>query len=201
MPIFINVNEERREEFFIEKPETYVFFLFNLSGNLKIELDVKDCKVYVFGVFIGKGKENFELKTIQHHRIGNNFSELLIKGVFFDESRFLYEGLIRIDKGADKAHAYQKNQNLSLSPKCFVESRPFLEILANDVYCTHGSTTGKLSEEQIYYLETRGFSRKKAKFLLIQGFIGEVFDMVSEIIEVDKVNFLRKEILKKIPKR
>ena len=87
--------------------------------------------------------------------------------------------MIGLEKSAQKSHAYLKNQNLIMSDKSFVDSRPFLEILANDVFCTHGSTTGRLNEEQIYYLQTRNLEKKQAEDLLIKGFISEILDKIS----------------------
>src|SRR3990167_1751845 len=100
--------------------------------------------------------------------------------VFYDESKFIYQGLIRIEKEAQKSKAYQKNQNLMMSDKCFVDSRPFLEILANDVYCTHGSTTGKLNQNEIYYLMTRSLDKNSAKKLLVDGFIQEIPEKIKQ---------------------
>jgi Fe-S cluster assembly protein SufD len=106
----------------------------------------------MFGLFEGKSQDDFQIETVQHHLAQGSTSNLLIKGVFAESSRFDYSGLIRIEKEGQQSHAYQKNQNLLLSPDSFVQSKPFLEILANDVFCTHGSTTGKLNEEQIFYI-------------------------------------------------
>ena len=97
-----------------------------------------------------------------------------------DRSKFHYEGLIRIDKKAQKSNAYQKNQNLVMSKEVFVDSRPYLEILANDVRCTHGSTTGQLDKEQLYFAKTRGLSNEVAQKMLLEGFIGDIFNKMEE---------------------
>lgn len=171
----------------IKNKKRLVFF-FNHSGKIELKIDKSDLPVFVFGIFVGKNKDNFKVETIQHHLSPKTFSNLLVKGVFFDQSRFSYQGLIKIEKEAQKSHAYQKNQNLIISPDCYVQSEPFLEILANDVFCTHGSTTGKLNEEEIYYLKTRGLNKKQARELLILGFLGEIFS------QIEKLGF-QKEIL------
>lgn len=182
---FINLSKKKLDKYTINKKGKHVFFLHNQSGKLEIEVTAQQAHVYIFGLFIGKKSDNFHLETIQHHRVGDSFSNLFIKGVFFDNSKFIYQGLIRIEKNAQKSHAYQKNQNLIMSKDCFVDSRPFLEILANDVFCTHGSTTGKLSEEQLYYLTTRGLTPVQAKKLLIEGFINDLFGKI-EILGLKK---------------
>ena len=178
---FIDVSQEKKEKYMVNTPGKHVFFIANYSGSVNIEINSPDAEVFIYGVYIGRGKDNFKLNTIQHHKSGNNVSDLLVKGVFFDESKFIYEGLIRIDKKAQKSNAYQKNQNIIMSPGVFIDSRPFLEILANDVRCTHGSTTGKLSEDMLYYLQTRGIDYNKAEKLLIEGFVGDVFDRMKHV--------------------
>lgn len=184
---FIDVAKEQKEKYSVNTPGKHIFFIANYSGNVNIEINSADAEVFIYGVYIGRGKDNFKLNTIQHHKKGNNVSDLLVKGVFFDESKFIYEGLIRIDKKAQQSNAYQKNQNIIMSPGVFVDSRPFLEILANDVRCTHGSTTGKLSEDMLYYLQTRGIDYNSAQRLLIEGFVGDVFDRMKGIGVTDVI--------------
>ncbi|MBI2625356.1 MAG: SufD family Fe-S cluster assembly protein [Candidatus Nealsonbacteria bacterium] len=165
------------------KDKKRLVFLFNHSGKIDIKAAKPGHSVYICGLFLGKNKDVFEIKTLQHHKAPDTFSNLLIKGVFFDKSRFHHQGLIRIEKSAQRSHAYQKSQSLVMSGETFVESEPFLEILADDVMCKHGSTTGKLEDDQIYYLKTRGLSEKKAKHALIDGFINDLF------LEIEKLGF------------
>lgn len=178
---FINLNTEKTEHMtFNQKGETYVVFFHNISGKLTFEISESGIEVYIYGLFTGKKADDFRIETIQHHTAPGSLSDLLIRGVFDDDSRFVYQGLIRLEKKAQQSHAYQKNQNLIMSPGVFVDSRPFLEILANDVFCTHGSTTGKLNKDQIFYAQSRGLSLKEAKNLLIDGFVQEVYQKVQE---------------------
>ena len=177
---FINLNKTKTKKLNFTKSGKYIVFFQNLSGKFSFELKEKGIDLQILGLFIGKNKDRFQVETIQHHVAPNSVSNLLIKGVFYDESKFIYQGLIRIEKAAQKTHAYQKNQNLIMSDSCFVDSRPFLEILANDVFCTHGSTTGKLNQEQIYYLQTRNLAKKSAEKLLIDGFIQEIPDKIKQ---------------------
>ena len=177
---FINLNKTKTKKLNFTKSGKYIVFFQNLSGKFSFELKEKGIDLQILGLFIGKNKDRFQVETIQHHVAPNSVSNLLIKGVFYDESKFIYQGLIRIEKAAQKTHAYQKNQNLIMSDSCFVDSRPFLEILANDVFCTHGSTTGKLNQEQIYYLQTRNLAKKSAEKLLIDGFIQEIPSRIKQ---------------------
>lgn len=190
---FTDVSKEKKDRYLVKTPGKHVFFLHNFSGELNIEVEAKNAEVFIFGIYIGRGADNFKVNTIQNHKVGENVSDLLIKGVFFDESKFIYQGLIRIEKKAQKSNAYQKNQNLIMSPKVFVDSRPFLEILANDVRCTHGSTTGKLDAEQIYYLQSRGLAFASAEKVLIDGFIEDVFNKI-EALGYKDLKALRKNV-------
>ncbi|MCS7092877.1 MAG: SufD family Fe-S cluster assembly protein [Patescibacteria group bacterium] len=167
---------------FDKEGKSYVVWFENFSGRLVVDLKASEVEVNIYGLYLGKNQSVFQVQTIQHHRAPNSRSNLLIKGVFYDQARFVYDGLIRIEKQAQKSHAYQKNQNLVLSSQAKVESNPNLEILANDVFCTHGSTTGFLNEEEIFYLMTRGLSLNKAKQLLVDGFIEEVRQKIDQIV-------------------
>ncbi len=177
---FTYITEGKKGKHSVTQPGESIFFIHNYSGAVEISIKSPNAKVYIYGVYIGKKNDNFTLNTIQHHKVGESVSDLLIKGIFFDESKFHYEGLIRIDKKAQKSNAYQKNQNLVMSKDVFVDSRPYLEILANDVRCTHGSTTGQLDKEQLYFAKTRGLSEKVAQKMLLEGFVGDIFNKMEE---------------------
>lgn len=180
MSTFINLNEKPKEKLKFTKAGKYVIFFHNYSGKVTVELAASDIEVDIFGLYIGKNQDAFKIETVQHHNAPRSWSNLLIKGVFDDESRLDYQGLIRIEKTGQQSHAYQKNQNIILSNKTYVESKPFLEILANDVFCTHGSTTGKLNAEQLFYVRSRGFNQKAAQALLVEGFVNEIFEQVQK---------------------
>lgn len=189
MTTFINLNENPQNSLTFSKPGDYVVFFHNISGKLNFEIEAEGTNVYIYGLFTGKDADQYHIETIQHHKVGNSFSDLLIKGVFEDKAKLIYQGLIRIEKGAQQSHAYQKNQNLVLSKDAFVDSRPFLEILANDVFCTHGSTTGKLNKEQIFYAKSRGLTQKEAEKLLVEGFISELYSKVQEKVPAFERSF------------
>lgn len=173
------------QEFIVSsnKKKTFVVFLVdkkNQSGKLKIIIKGNKTSVQILGIIIGSGKQKIELYTLQDHLKPESVSDLFIKSVLFDEAKFNYQGLIKIEKGAQKSNAYQKNQNLLLSPYAWADSKPYLEILANDVRCTHGATIGKIDEEQLYYLQTRGLTKDIATNLLIEGFYQEVLDRIPD---------------------
>lgn len=177
---FVHIKQESPKHIVFNQPGKFIVFFHNLSGEIVFDIKEKDVDLEIYGLYTGHKKDLFKVKTIQHHRVPNSQSNLLIKGVFDDESVFLYEGMIRIEKSAQGSHAYQKNQNLLLSPHVFVSSKPDLEILANDVYCTHGSTTGKLNKQDLFYIQTRGVDIKKSEHLLVGGFIENMFSKITD---------------------
>lgn len=159
----------------------HIFFFHNISLDLTIDIAHQDAKVYIFGLFTGKEREQFHLTTRQHHTTPGGYSDLLIKGVFDDASSLDYSGDIKIDQDCNGAHAYQKNQNILLSPRARVTSEPNLEILSPDVFCTHGSTTGTVNAETIHYLRTRGLSLQDAQNLTVEGFIQDLVTRVQHL--------------------
>lgn len=176
---FIDLNQTKQTKLVFNKPGDYTVFFYNLSGEFDFWIKASGVNLDILGLFIGKKSDNFELKTNQYHISPNSTSNLLIKGVFDDQSKFIYQGLIKIEKSGQKSHAYQKNKNLILSSDVYVDSRPFLEILANDVFCTHGSTAGKIDEESLFYLRSRGLGKKTAEKLYVSGFIQEIIDKIN----------------------
>lgn len=177
---FIDLNKNKEEKIILDKPGEYIAFMQNVSGDFQFEIKKSNIDLQIYGLFFGQNSEQFKINTVQRHAAPSSKSNLLIKGVFDGESKFHHTGLIKIEKEGQGTYAYQKNQNIILSDQTYVESEPFLEILANDVFCTHGSTTGKLNEEQIYYLKTRGVNQESAKKLLIEGFLNEVIGKIKE---------------------
>ncbi len=128
----------------------------------------------MLGLYFGHGRQQFDHYTLQHHVAHHTKSDLLYKGAVKDEARAVFSGLIRLEKGAQKTDAYQANRNLLLSPRARVDSIPQLEIGANDVRCTHGSTTAPVDEMQLFYLQSRGLSRTLAQELLVKAHLADV---------------------------
>lgn len=188
MVTFIDLNKQKKQKLILNTPGEYIAFMHNLSGTFTFDIKSPRITLNIYGLFVGKNTEEFTVHTVQNHIAPSSTSNLFIKGVFEDNAKFHYQGLIRIEKKAQKSHAYQKNQNILLSPFAFVESKPYLEILANDVFCTHGSTTGRLDNEQLFYAKTRGLEEEKAKKLLVDGFIDEINHLIQEKIPDFKLN-------------
>lgn len=163
--------------------KTFLLLLLNNNesgGEIVVTIKGENAKVNIFGIIIGSSNQIIKLHTVQDHQGKSSTSDLLIKSVLFGQARLKYSGLINIGSGAQKSNAYQKNQNILMSPESWADSRPYLEIKANDVRCTHGATVGKINEEQMYYLKSRGISQRKAEKLILEGFLGEVVERIED---------------------
>lgn len=133
----------------------------------------------VNGVLFTQGKQQLTYNTLQHHQAPDCRSDFLYKAALQDQSRTVWRGMIAVDPIAQKTDGYQRNDNLLLSDHARADSIPGLEILADDVRCTHGSTSGKVDEELIFYAQSRGFTRKEAVRMIVTGFFQQIFDRIT----------------------
>ncbi len=133
----------------------------------------------VNGVMFTEGRQHLNYHTLQHHMADNCTSDLLYKGALQDHSRLVWRGMIKVDVDAQKTCGYQRNDNLLLSPDARADSIPGLEIEADDVICTHGATAGRVDEEQLFYCQCRGLTRKEAVRTVVSGFFQQVFDRIT----------------------
>jgi Fe-S cluster assembly protein SufD len=125
-------------------------------------------------VYFGSGDQMHDFRTVQDHRAPRTTSDLLYKGVVANRSHAVYTGLIRVEKGAQGTNAYQTNRNLVLHEGAHADSVPNLEIEDNDVRCSHASAVGPISDDQRFYLESRGVPTQVADRLIALGFLDEV---------------------------
>jgi Fe-S cluster assembly protein SufD len=135
--------------------------------------------VQMHSLAVATGTREIDQRTLQTHSAQDGKSDLLYKNVLTDKARTIFAGLIRVDEAAQRTDAYQTNRNLLLSPDAEASSLPGLEILANDVKCSHGMTTGQLDAEQMYYFLSRGIPRKAAEKLMVFGFFEEVLSRMG----------------------
>jgi Fe-S cluster assembly protein SufD len=148
------------------------------KANAYFDMAGPGAQAFVHGFMFGDQRQHFHLHTLQRHRVDHTTSDLLIKGCLKDRARSVYQGLIQVSEGAQRTDAYQANRNLLLSDQARADSIPGLEILANDVRCTHGATIGHVDEEQMYYLMARGLPAKTAQRLIVEGFFAPVLDRI-----------------------
>jgi Fe-S cluster assembly protein SufD len=130
------------------------------------------------GFFFTDGDQHLDHDTQQNHLSPNTTSDLLFKGALLDQSRSVWQGMIYVAPGAQKTDGYQANRNLLLSENARADSIPGLEILADDVRCTHGATIGQLEVEPVYYLMSRGLPREQAERLVVDGFFSPIMERV-----------------------
>ncbi len=131
------------------------------------------------GVTILEGKQHVDHNTMVEHLEPNCESHQDYKGIFDEKSTGVFNGKILVDKIAQKTNAFQSNNNILLSDKATVNSKPQLEIFADDVKCSHGCTIGQLDESALFYMRSRGIPKKEAKALLMYAFANEVLDSVK----------------------
>jgi Fe-S cluster assembly protein SufD len=150
-----------------------------------LDLDLKGSGAVgkVSGFSFTNHRQHLDYDTQQNHLVPNTTSDLLYKVALSDKSRSVWQGMIYVAPGADKTDGYQSNRNLVLSPDARADSIPGLEILADDVRCTHGATIGELNYDQIFYMMSRGIPRKEAEKLLVEGF----FDPIMQRIPFENV--------------
>jgi Fe-S cluster assembly protein SufD len=130
------------------------------------------------GFYFTDGKQHLDHDTQQNHFAPNTTSDLLFKGALKGKSRSVWQGMIYVAPGAQKTDGYQANRNLVLSDQARADSIPGLEILADDVRCTHGATVGKMEEEPLFYLKSRGIPQKEAERLLVEGFFDPIMQRI-----------------------
>ena len=126
------------------------------------------------GFFFTDGTQHMDYKTIQDHLAPYSTSDLLIKGALRDRSRAVFTGVINVRKGSKRTDAYQENRNLLLSKRARSDSIPILEIDNDDVRCTHGSATGQVDQEELFYVMAHGLNKNDAARMLVEGFFSEV---------------------------
>ena len=178
-------------------------FLLSLGPNLiKNEIHCSLLENYssclINGVMLLKGNQHHELKTNVNHKYENCKSSQLIKSVLLDKSNGTYQGKIYVDKRAQKTNGYQLSKALVLSENSEFNSKPELEIYADDVKCSHGSTTGNIDENSIFYLMSRGLKRDQANKMIVEGFLNEVIETINNTDIKTFILKLFRESIKKV---
>ncbi|HLK28792.1 MAG TPA: Fe-S cluster assembly protein SufD [Puia sp.] len=150
-----------------------------VRNNLNIVLEAERCEAHLYGLYFQKGKSHIDNHTVVDNVKPNCFSNELYKGVMNDDSSGVFNGKIFVRQPAQKTNAYQSNKNVLLSDNASVNTKPQLEIFADDVKCSHGCTVGQLDEEALFYLQSRGISEKTAHALLVRAFATDILEHVK----------------------
>jgi Fe-S cluster assembly protein SufD len=168
-----------------------------IRNNLNIFIDGENCESHFHGLYLLKGDTLVDNHTVVDHLKPNSFSNEMYKGVMDDQSKGVFNGKIFVRPHAQKTNAFQSNRNILLTDQATVNTKPQLEIWADDVKCSHGCTTGQLDEEAMFYLQTRGIPKDTARAMLLYAFASEVLQIVPNTVLRDYMDQLVSERLHK----
>lgn len=150
-----------------------------VRNNLNLALDGQYCNSHMYGLYIPNGKQHIDNHTLVDHRKPNSESNELYKGILMDKSTGVFNGKIFVQPDAQKTNAYQNCRNVVISDDATMNTKPQLEIWADDVKCSHGTTTGKLNDEAIFYMQSRGIPKKEAVRLQMLAFAEDVVSQIK----------------------
>lgn len=150
-------------------------------NNIQVDLSAIGARGEVHGLYALKGEQHCDNFSVINHLIERTESEQLFKAVLDDVSHGIFTGKIVVHRDAQLVNSSQLNKNLLLSKKAHADTRPQLEVYADDVKCAHGATVGQLSEEELFYLESRAISPKDARVMLCHGFVQEALDKIKSV--------------------
>ena len=189
------IQDEGEHAFFINNTEVeqqrdsiYSSYAVDLGGklvrnNLNSILKDSGTNTNFYGLYVGINKQHIDNQTFIDHAFPNCNSNELYKGILTDKAKGVFNGKIMVRPDAQKTNAFQQNHSLVLSKTASMNSKPQLEIYADDVKCSHGATIGQLNKEALYYMHSRGLSEKEALSVLKQAFLTEI----TEVIKIDPV--------------
>jgi len=176
------VNIECINKLFSNSDYSNLIFSSGLKFNkLDIECDLieENCRCNILSALFLKKNEHQEIKTLINHLAPNCKSNQKVKNVLSSESKGVYQGKIYVKDIAQKTDAYQLSKALLLDDNAEFNSKPELEIYADDVKCSHGSSSGNIDQDSLHYLMTRGLSREDSTKLLIKGFLSDVIEFIK----------------------
>lgn len=180
-----NVLHISRELFIQNESSNFLMNTITTGGiltrnGLEVLVEGENCYTEINGAYLGKEKQHIDNHTFIDQMYSHCTTNETYKGVMDDSSTGVFNGMVLVRPNAQKIEAYQSNKNVLLSGKASVNSKPELEIYADDVRCSHGSTVGQLDKEAIYYFRTRGISEELAKHLMVAAFIGDILDKIED---------------------
>jgi Fe-S cluster assembly protein SufD len=151
------------------------------KGKVRVQNDLagQGATSRVTGAYFADGSQHLDYDTFQEHIAPSTTSDFAFKGALRDRATSVWRGMIRVEPDAQKTNAYQENRNLLLSEQAHADSIPGLEIMANDVRCTHGATISQVDRDELFYCMARGLTRGEAERLIVRGFYQEIFDRIE----------------------
>ena len=164
-----------------------------IRNDLSFEQNGHNCESNMHGISLLNGNQLADNHTFVDHKVPNCRSNEIYKGIYLDNSKGVFNGKIMVRKNAQKIDAFQSNNNILLSDKSTIDSKPQLEIYADDVKCSHGCTIGQLDEDALFYMKSRGIGKDLAKAILTYAFSSEVIQKIS----IPEVKDFTKQLLAK----
>lgn len=166
-----------------------------IRNNLNMVMSAEYCEANLFGLYLGDQQTHIDNHTVVDNRQPNCLSNELYKGVLNESATGVFNGKIFVRQIAQKTNAYQSNRNILLSENASVNTKPQLEIFADDVKCSHGCTVGRLDEDALFYMRSRGIEEKTATSLLLHGF---ALDVLEKIDNKNARDFIEQLVVKKL---
>ena len=172
-----------------EKTEMILLVLPGVSCDIKLDVRLagEGAEANVYGAYVCGGQERVKIAVDMHHDLPHCNSRQLFKGVAGGTSKVDFYGKIIVAKDAQRTEAYQENHNILLTDGAKVDTKPQLEIYADDVKCSHGATIGRLNEEEQFYMRSRGITLEDAKVLQMISFIAPVLENIKDEAEREAV--------------
>jgi Fe-S cluster assembly protein SufD len=154
------------------------------GGNGKVRMTTnlagQGSEARVTGGYAGGNSQHLDYDTLQEHAAEDTFSDLAFRGVLADSSTAVWRGMIKVDEGAQRTDAFQECRNMLLSPDAHADAIPGLEILADDVACTHAAAIAQVDKDQLFYLNSRGLSEEESRSLVVEGFLQALVERLGE---------------------
>lgn len=150
-----------------------------IRNEIEVDLQGEGAEADLNGIYLMDKKQHVDNQVVVKHSVPNCFSNELFKGVLDDEASAVFNGYIYVARDAQKTNAFQRNNNILMTPEAKIDTMPFLEIYADDVKCSHGATVGQLDQDALFYLMQRGINHQDAKLLLMYAFTSEVTSKVT----------------------
>lgn len=171
----LKVSQNKDSRFYAN---TFTFSGKQIRNNLDIALNDQNCETHMHGLYLLDGTTQVDNHTSVDHKIANCYSNEVYKGIVDGKSHAVFNGKIFVRQDAQQTNAFQSNNNISLSDLATINTKPQLEIWADDVKCSHGCTVGQLDEEALFYLRARGLDQRSAKSMLLIAFAEDTFEYV-----------------------
>jgi Fe-S cluster assembly protein SufD len=150
-----------------------------VRNDVSSALDGEACESTINGLYVLNGEQHCDNYTLLEHRKPGCPSHELYKGILDDSARAIFRGKIHVHQIAQQTDAYQQNQNILLSDNARINTKPQLEIYADDVKCSHGATIGQIDDDALFYLQARGISRLRAHRMLLEAFAADVLGRIK----------------------